>query len=61
MRLIPCTHWDPCEIGHVYHSHPPGRHYGCPGCESRCHCNPGETACIFIDCQYGAFGGGNVL
>ena len=36
-EFSPCpTHGDTCQ--HLYKSHPEGRMYDCPGCESRCHC-----------------------
>jgi hypothetical protein len=45
--------WNILEVTHtelVRHSdypHEPGRLYGCPACEARCHCTPGTAECVY--------------
>lgn len=38
---------------HVNYPHFPGRLYDCPACEERCHCQPGETECIYSGAHNG--------
>ena len=35
------------EPEHVDYPHEPGRLYGCPACEFRCHCTPGNAECVY--------------
>jgi len=39
--------WQPRQPAHLAQGHEPGRLYGCPACEDRCHCNPGEMECVY--------------
>lgn len=32
---------------HADYPHTPGYLIGCPGCEARCHCTPGNAECVF--------------
>ena len=32
---------------HADYPHEPGRLYGCPACETACHCTPGDMECVY--------------
>ena len=34
-------------IAHADYPHEPGRLHGCPACEARCHCTPGDAQCVY--------------
>jgi hypothetical protein len=44
---IPLPDPDPEAVQHAEYPHEPGRLYGCPACESRCHCTPGDAECVY--------------
>ena len=35
------------EPAHADYPHDPGRLYGCPACETACHCTPGHMECVY--------------
>jgi hypothetical protein len=35
------------EPAHADYPHEPGRLYGCPACETACHCTPGHMECVY--------------
>ena len=47
---IPLHIWPDTEglpLRHADYPHEPGRLYGCPACEARCHCTPGDAECVY--------------